>query len=110
MQPEEKTKIIAGLKEKYPNEELYEHSPLCDPDALVIFKGAGRKEVLQMRLDGDDPTLKEVADERFVKSLVVYPEAKAFEALLTKYPFYDSTLCRAIITASGGGTKAPKKL
>ena len=109
MKPDEKSKLIADLKTKYPNDTLYEHSPQVG-DLFVIYKGAGRKELHQMRLDGDDPATKDVADERFVKSLVVYPDAKGFEALLTKLPFYESNLCRAIIESSGGKKSAPKEL
>lgn len=109
MKPEEKLKLIEELKAKYPSDTLYEHTPGIG-DLFVIYKGAGRKELKQMRDDGDDPTLKEVADERFVKALVVYPDSKTFEAMLAKLPFYESNLCRAIIESSGGKKTAPKEL
>ncbi len=97
---------IAELKAKHG--ELFAIE--LDEDEIVVFRRPTRLEFRAYKSNSQDESKRAVADEILCKSVVVYPEGDACEALLDKLPAASLTLAKAIVEKSGGTQASAKKL
>lgn len=93
--------LIADLKAKYPDAELH---VIGNEFGRVVVRGPSEEEWARFTDEYVDPSLRRVATRTLLNACVVYPDAKAFQAMIAKRPGLANTFGNEL--AEIGGLKA----
>lgn len=74
---------LERLRDDHAGEDLY---LLSSRDAAIVVRKPTRPEYKRFRAQSADPAKRDIAMESLVKSVLVHPSAKEFDALLDRLP------------------------
>lgn len=78
--------MLEELRQKHGEIHILKVKPKSADPVVVLAKKPGRPEWRKLQSDGNDPGRKPLASEAFVRACIVFPDQKAFDAILASWP------------------------